>query len=104
MKITVERLSDDLNREAWEFDFSPGKGIRLCGYMEQVRKTKRSKWVGPFWSWMDERSYHSKLPRPNYIPADILEEAREAIRREVWSSHVYIGWFNDEARFKEPKP
>lgn len=103
MKITVEHLSDDkLSRKAWLFT-APGPRLVLHLYAEQTRKTPRHKWVGPFWSSMDERRYYSELKRPTHIPPEVVDEAREKLANVVREYDVYIGWFNPDHLYKEGK-
>lgn len=94
MQINVQRLSGDkLRRQYWRFDYV-AMCLRLTFYAEQCRETTRHKWTGPFWSYMDERPYHSKLPRPSSIPQWVVDDAIRQIPRPG----VFIGWLNDEMR------
>ena len=95
--FTIERLvsEDGMTRKAWEFEFGT-RGLRLLEYREQTRKTIRHKWKGPIWTWMDERDYQSKLPRPVSIPADVVEEARDEAEKILRQMPIFIGWFSTD--------
>ncbi len=101
MKIVIERLTFDdpdgsQGRLAWTFQYSAQNGFRLERYAEETRKNKRCKWVGLFWSSMDERRYFSKFSRPVNIPANVIAEAKRTVAEQIHKAPVYIGWFNEE--------
>jgi hypothetical protein len=80
--IDVERQSDKLNRELWQFTMVPRvSNVKLVleNYLIQSRPTTRHKWqTSKIYSW---RSRHSSY-RPDYLqleevpfPEDVQREA-----------------------------
>jgi hypothetical protein len=90
----------ELERKLWSFDSDlrhSGKfSLRLVGYFEQTRATKRHKFTGKKWSYFDERHHYSNLPRPTEIPSDVLVEAISELQNRVKAATVYIGFLNDD--------
>jgi hypothetical protein len=90
----------ELDRKLWSFDadlrHSGEFSLRLVGYFEQVRATKRHKFTGKKWAQFDERHYYSNLPRPNEIPSGVLAEAINELQNRAKSATVYIGFLNDD--------
>lgn len=96
-RFDIERVdpSDPHKREKWEFEMGQQTGLRLTMYAVQTRQSNRHKWKGKFWDCMDERSYHSSLPRPKKIPNEVVSEAKAKLAEYVVSLPVYIGWYSD---------
>jgi hypothetical protein len=98
---------DDLVRKVWVFDpdikHSGEFLLRLISYYEQQRQTKRHKFAGEKWDYLNERSYSSSLKRPTYIPPDVLSDAFQEMAARVAKATVYIGWLNEESIYK-PEP
>jgi hypothetical protein len=90
----------ELERKVWSFDYDlTHRGefsLRLVGYFEQMRATKRHKFTGNKWVYSDERHYCSQLSRPTEIPSDILAEAISEMQNRAKSATVYIGFLNNE--------
>jgi hypothetical protein len=90
--MLVQRQSEDgLSRKAWEFSLH-GNYLVLKRYAEETRQTRRHGWRGPFWASSDERSYNSKLPRPQSIPEDVYLDALKG-----YEIQVSVGWCRQES-------
>lgn len=93
--IVVERHAEDFKSvRMWEFRASGGYDgvyLTLTRYMEGTRPTRRHKLKGEMWDSSDERSYHSKLPRPTSIPDDVIAEAMTQLQVKV-----SIGWTRED--------
>jgi hypothetical protein len=78
-QINIERVSGSLlARNVWTFYYDDRQQVlRLVGYMEQRRQTRRHKWVVQrVWSSYNHRG--SGIPQPESIPADVQADARQA--------------------------
>jgi hypothetical protein len=103
MNIEVEIHTGPLSRKMWRFDVSRLSSLRLTFYTEQTQETKRHKWRGPFWDFIDERGYNSKLKRPTRIPPEVITQARAKLAELVKIGDVYIGWFHEDHLYREDK-
>ena len=94
-----------LERQVWLFTTANlgNFALRLIRYTEETRPSKRHKWRGDFWSYMDERKYHSKLDRPKHIPQSVLYDAREELASRSRSAPIYVGWIDSGSLYKEGK-
>ncbi|WP_281823067.1 hypothetical protein [Sphingobium sp. BS19] len=107
MKIEVRRAAENgLSRQVWGFDVSPRHSgeiaIRLGRYAIEARKKPAGRFcaAGPEGRWdsCDERQYHSRLPRPTFIPQDVMDEALDSIKYSF-----FIGWCDEGSRYTPPK-
>lgn len=101
MRIEVPDKESELSRDLYVFDYNFYQGFRLDSYHQQTRQTKRHKWTGPFWASADERSYHSKLTRPETVPPHVILAVIQVVTEKIEKMPFYVGWFNPEHRLKE---
>ena len=97
MTFTIERYENGnpkaLRRECWMFgthDDHTSIVLLLQSYTVQTRpSTRHSKWIVEA-RWPKSREYRcANLPKPEFIPDDVLAEARQ---RVIDSIRVQIGW------------
>ena len=91
--IDIEEVSaDNLKRTLWSFSSHDSGGthyLRLTRLAIEARASTRHKFrPDALWDSMDERYYHSNLPRPASIPQWVAEEALAAMPKPV----ITIGW------------
>lgn len=108
--IEIER-GTGTERKVWKFtyrvneshnlNFPAGLDLRLVYFGTETRTSTRHKWRGEFWDYNDERSYHSKLPRPTHIPEDVLEEVKCRVAAKlVAAPTIFLGWWSDRRIYK----
>lgn len=90
MMIEVEAISEDgLRRRVWRFGYGSGHFLTLTRYADEDRASPRHKFRAiAQWDAMDERTYHSQLPRPQYLPEWVVSEAMAKLPPPT----VTIGW------------
>lgn len=89
----------DLERKVWVFRLAEhGMTIRLESYHEQTRASKRHKFQGSSWSYINGTA-HFGLGMPTEIPQDVLAEAIAEMVRLAASPKVYIGYLSQEYRY-----
>lgn len=100
MHIEISHNETEFTREYYEFSYNSSYGTALTRYAIQTRATKRHKWVGDKWDYMDERSYHSKLSRPVAIPEEVQQKLKQKLIEHITAQPLYIGWFNPKFKVK----